>query len=535
MFHLPFYFPKKSHGTKEISIEVIFNIPDTFKEKGKVVWKKKWRTNGYTDEKIETIDRKDLSNRSRIPGTLKRIRYRYVPAVKSKEYYKSLLSDLYFTVSSVLDSPLEESVNSFSSVLQDYTKQISDEVGERIGIGSRLSVPENLSELFKILEFETSILGIEASVSLIRRGDGIQARHIPIILKYIADEDQKTRNQGSVKVSTIWGFEEPENGVELSRAFEMAKDFKEYSSDIQMFITTHSPAFYLEKNNEYQQIVFAIQGEKNDGTKLKDNFDSERVGEYMGLMPIVAPYVAKQEEIIANSKKMLQENLITDVQTVFVEGKTDKVYLELAIKLYSQALNTQLKNGKLRIFTKNEEAGCKKVIDWAYTWIFSGHKCKAVALFDRDEAGKIAKRELTDSEIYKNKNSNSLLKVMELQPSDEIKELFQDKINILFEAEHLFSFACWKELKKKNWVEIRSPEELSYLVEKHMQIDKTIIELLDEKVKNKEALETIVRYNPKDNKKNQICNYIKDLDITKQEEFLKGFKNTVIKLEDYFA
>lgn len=46
-----------------------------------------------------------------------------------------------------------------------------------------------------------------------------------------------------MKVATIWGFEEPENGVELSKAFEMANDFEEFSQDIQMFITTHSPAF----------------------------------------------------------------------------------------------------------------------------------------------------------------------------------------------------------------------------------------------------------------------------------------------------
>lgn len=83
--------------------------------------------------------------------------------------------------------------------------------------------------------------------SLTARGDGIQSRHIPIVLKYIAQEDQKSRNKGSMKVCTIWGFEEPENGLELSMAFKMADEFDSYANDIQIFITTHSPAFYMKK------------------------------------------------------------------------------------------------------------------------------------------------------------------------------------------------------------------------------------------------------------------------------------------------
>ena len=132
---------------------------------------------------------------------------------------------------------------------------------------------------------------MDGLVALDKRGDGIQARHIPIILKYIADEDQKTRNQGSMKVATIWGFEEPENGVELSKAFEMANDFEDFSQDIQMFITTHSPAFYMKNNDEAVQVIYVSQGEKTEGSKMKYDYTSANVGQFMGLMPIVAPYI----------------------------------------------------------------------------------------------------------------------------------------------------------------------------------------------------------------------------------------------------
>ena len=157
-------------------------------------------------------------------------------------------------------------------------------------------------------------------IPLDMRGDGIQARHIPIILKYIADEDQKTRNQGSMKVNTIWGFEEPENGMELSKAFELADDFLEYTDSIQMFITTHSPAFYMKKNDIRTQIFYITQ---NEGTKISTTVNYMYIGETMGLMPIVAPYIEEQEKKIKEARKLLEENLLYDSPTIMVEGKTD--------------------------------------------------------------------------------------------------------------------------------------------------------------------------------------------------------------------
>ena len=131
--------------------------------------------------------------------------------------------------------------------------------------------------MFKTLIFQTVVEDRDSLIPLDMRGDGIQARHIPIILKYIADEDQKTRNQGSMKVNTIWGFEEPENGMELSKAFELADDFLEYTDSIQMFITTHSPAFYGEIIMDYSihdaieagfnKIVFIIRKDIKDAFK----------------------------------------------------------------------------------------------------------------------------------------------------------------------------------------------------------------------------------------------------------------------------
>lgn len=526
-----YYFPVTSHGTKEIVIEIKFIIPDSYKEKGIFTWKKVWRINDYTDELITNEKGERPSDRSRVPGTLKRIRYRYVPAVKSKEYYKSLLSDLYFTVSAVLDSPLEASVNNFSRVLQEYTVQISNQVSERIHISSKLSIPENLSELFKTLEFETQNNNMDGLVALDKRGDGIQARHIPIILKYIADEDQKTRNQGSMKVATIWGFEEPENGVELSKAFEMANDFEDFSQDIQMFITTHSPAFYMKNNDEAVQVIYVSQGEKTEGSKMKYDYTSANVGQFMGLMPIVAPYIAEQEEKIAKSKKLIEENIFIDIPTIMVEGKTDKQYLELAIKLYSEKLFEKIKEGKLRIFSKEGEGGCKKLIDWTYAWIYSGNASKAIVLFDKDEAGILAKNELTESMIYKKKRSSASVQVKFLEPSNEIIGLYKKNIELYYEIEHLLSIKCWLKIKEKDFVEPREYAELNRAVGRLLTRDKTIDMVLDDNIDDYNILNTIVTFNPHKDKKEKIFRYVESCKDEEQKEFLSGLKKTIEMLE----
>jgi len=530
-----YFFPKSSHKTKEIVIELQFVIPDTYKEKGVFTWKKVWRTNGYTDESILNENKERPSDRSRVPGTLKRIRYRYVPAVKSKEYYKSLLSDLYFTVSAVLDSPLESSVKDFSDVIQKYTIQISDQVNERVGICSKLSIPENLSELFKTLVFQTGSSSDDGVVPLDMRGDGIQARHIPIILKYIADQDQKTRNQGSMKVATVWGFEEPENGVELLRAFEMANDFSDFSQEIQMFITSHSPAFYMKNEDESTQVIYVSQGEKAEGTKLKLEHNGLSVGQQMGLMPIVAPYIAEQEAVIKESQKYIEENIFLDIPTIMVEGKTDKQYLELAIKLFSSKLQNKIENNELRIFTKDGQGGCKKLQDWAFAWIYSGNTSQALILFDKDFEGRHARASLLDNPIYKQKRSSAAIQAKFLEPSPDIIKLMKRNIDPYYEIEHLLSVECWKELKIKNLTEMKADSELYTMCERHLKRDKNIDTILDEIIPEYDLLNTIVTLDPHKDKKERIYQHVDSCDEEKQREYLQGLLKNIELLEKTFT
>lgn len=328
-----YLFPMTSNNTREIKIVIKFYIPPAFKDSGTYTWEKTWRTNNYTNERIMGPDKKPPAPRSKVPNALRNIKYRYVPAVKSTDYYKSLLSDLYVTTSQSLNSPLKESTEKFSYALRDYTNDIGKHTKELLGMNSELSFPENLNNIFRSLIFKTSADDVD--IELGYRGDGIQARHIPIILKYIADEDQNTRNQGTTKISTIWGYEEPENGVELSKAFEMANEFSEYSDVIQMFVTTHSPAFYLKKNDVKSTIYYVEKGEGKTGSKYSQ---SDEISTKMGLMPFIAQLINEKRDEFNTITNIMNEKVLFDIDTILVEGVTDKEYLELAIRRYSPEL-----------------------------------------------------------------------------------------------------------------------------------------------------------------------------------------------------
>ena len=78
-----YLFPSKSHSTKEIKITITFEIPDTYSDAGEYTWTKVWRTDNYFEETILNKNGEKPNTKSRVSGALKRIKYRYVPAVKS--------------------------------------------------------------------------------------------------------------------------------------------------------------------------------------------------------------------------------------------------------------------------------------------------------------------------------------------------------------------------------------------------------------------------------------------------------------------
>ena len=530
-----YLFPPKSKEAKAITISIQFEIPESFMGGGIYTWEKIWNRTGKILDEIKNMQGEKPGPRSRIPAALRRIKYRYVPAVKSHDYYKALLGDLYASVAASLDSTLKESIDVFSAALGSYTESISTDVFKRLELSSRLTIPADLNEIFKALIFRTNRSANGIDVPLTSRGDGIQARHIPIILRYIAQEDQKSRNQGSTKVTTIWGFEEPENGLELSNAFALADEFMEYSKDLQIFLTTHSPAFYMKKENTGVSIFYVEKSSDNsDETKIIAERSTAKIADDMGLMPLVAPFIAEQAKKLEIAQDIYSKNFLTDVPTIMVEGETDVDYLKLAIQHLSPSLQKKLDSQELRIVYKFDGAGTGQLCDWALSWLYSGFRSKMYILLDNDSAGNKARHEIVNGEAYKTRHQSLSMKISLIQPSDAIISLFSQKIKPIYEIEHLCSSEVWEMWKSKNLVSLRSDDEIRNMFDGLVPRDKSLDCVIDELVSDISIRDTILTFEPQKLKKKQMVSCLRE-HFSNNATAFTGFEKTIQDIESYFS
>ena len=280
---------------KEISILLEILVPETFIEHGIKIWKKTWRIDGLHSDNMNEL----FKPASRGITWLQRMQYQYVPAVKSDDFFKNLLAKLYESMTDTANSALRDLNDEYSERLETLTLGLTNQLRQVLGMRSAIQMPSNLSTLFRDMSFSTSDKYVQG-IDLNHRGDGIKARHIPSILRYLQDNIEKGRPKRSVGGAYIWGFEEPENGVEYLAAFEMAEEFLSYINERQILVTTHSPAFYTQTKSE-STACFLVRRENGTSRYL---LNSEQIAETMGLMQLVAPFIqAAKDEYISSAAK----------------------------------------------------------------------------------------------------------------------------------------------------------------------------------------------------------------------------------------
>jgi hypothetical protein len=170
---------------------------------------------------------------------------------------------------------------------------------ERLGLATTIELPKNLNPFFRQLEFTSS--GAANAFSLNQRGDGIKVRHIPIVLRWLAERANYLSAPGKPKTVTIWGYEEPENNLELRKCFDLAREFVETSTQIQTFITTHSPAFYSVFNeaSKDQATLFHVSKDVTSSVTTVRPIGDEGLAELdsaMGLLELLKPHFRAAEK-----------------------------------------------------------------------------------------------------------------------------------------------------------------------------------------------------------------------------------------------
>nr|WP_288403281.1 hypothetical protein [uncultured Pseudomonas sp.] len=318
-------------------IDLVIEPPlHRFKYAEPLRWTKRWKMDGSIIEERSYLNSgEDIKQTDNVYKWLDKIRFRYVPAVKGGDYFSSLMGELHDVLNNAHSATLSAQGQRFIRGIQKITENITAELSRQINLPSAIQVPSDFKILFSNLDFGSIVNN--NIYHLKQRGDGIKARHIPIILKSMAEQEKNIAIPGYVKPDTIWGFEEPENNLELKFAFELAKNFLEYSKDLQIFITTHSPAFYaLDEVNEDVVTFFVNQDSEKCTYIRKTSFeDTDTIHEAMGLLPLISPYIQQiyeKQQYIENLKSEI-DNLPTKIKCIVLTEDENPEHLVTYLKL----------------------------------------------------------------------------------------------------------------------------------------------------------------------------------------------------------
>ena len=378
---------------KFLYVKITFNTPPSFqKSLGKKFYVKRQWTVSRGQDYHEEISNSISNNRKHIATRLlNKIKFIYIPAIKDIRIFEMLLSGIHETIAQA--APFQAAVGDFSGRLQDLTSEMFNTLPAEVSSSTKIGAPTRLSQLFQTLDFETVAVGETNPKSLTRqRGDGIKARHIPELLNFISDKDSFDYH--------IWGFEEPENSLdfvaaqsEASRLLSIARGER-----VQVFMTTHSPSFYLLENDQAAKF-YVSKG--SDGLSIPlqgrdlERFDIEQaIGEGFYL-PAVAEAVKNVAKLEVRAKRA--EAAINDLQTelaaiaspvVLTEGRTDASILRTAWE--------RRRGGEAPFIIRSCETGGENAgsgnggadsLAIRLRGVAADHPHAVIGLFDYDEAG----------------------------------------------------------------------------------------------------------------------------------------------------
>ncbi|MEH8248436.1 ATP-dependent endonuclease [Aeromonas veronii] len=523
---------RNTKKAKETKIKLTLEIPSSYHAtNGDLIeWTKSWRAGGFYYEDMvgfisssgprggSKIERKEIPARSNIKQLLSNIKYVYVPAIKDKKYISKLRSEIYFVVNDVFNENFNDSSKAFERSIAENLQELTKDISHALGFNSELSLPRDLSNLFGSLDFLS-----EMQISLNERGDGIKARHIPIILKFIAEKTKTLQARGNPPYTFIWGYEEPENNLELTSAIKLASQFQSFVPEpiSQLLITTHSPAFYnLSKKDDAIKCVF-IEKDTNDQTSC--DHQQDLIDDRMGVMELLSPYIEEIKERIDNLESI--QEISNRKAIIYVEGTSDKIIIEKAINIF-----TPIMSDRVEIITKDYGAGCNYVLDMlkAYFHMHKHHKekFKCVGIVDSDDDGKKVKQELSQIQ-----DIGKSVKCYLLPLAEDVVRARKDGFTIPGVLECNYPISIWsKELNKDNLEERKNMREVlsDSLISTLTQSDKTLAQCLDDKDYKIKVTHTI----PKD-RKIPLAQKISKMDNTCAALHLEFLRSMMLDIERF--
>ncbi|MFG1400302.1 ATP-dependent nuclease, partial [Xanthobacter sediminis] len=391
---------RDAKGKQIIWIKINFELPSNYKKAlgSEISIKRQWNRDGGMSETVfPAMD--TPGKQARLTRFMNDIDFTYIPAIKDLNVYADLIERMYGAASET--EILRNATTQFVQAIAGQTASLSQQLTDLFGAPAALAPPTEMSRLFRNLDFAH---GTDGHSMLRQKGDGIKARHLPELIRFINEKESR-------KKIFLWGFEEPENSLDLGAAEIEAKRFAAFATrpDTQVFVTSHSPAFYLA-NTDYEDgtvrryfITKQIPDEKgvmepsNAATMIDDISEAERRMEQAGLLQL--PFVIRQlgvQRDALREKEKEAEFLRAEIQklrtpTLFVEGKHDVAIFEQSLERLK--LNDRIGVKPLSGTPQTTEALLSAILEQGGL----SPSAKTLFLFDDDKSGRGAARKLVGS------------------------------------------------------------------------------------------------------------------------------------------
>jgi len=394
---------RSAKGRQFFWIKVTFSLPSNYRNAlgSEISVKKQWNREGDITMSVSpTLETK--GKQSRLTRFLNDIDFTYIPACKGLDVYADLIERMYGAAAetSELSDATEEFVNAISGQASELTTQLT----AMFDTATRLSPPTEMSKLFRNLDFS---LGEERHSLFRQKGDGVKARHLPELLRFINENETR-------KKLYVWGFEEPENSLDFGAADIEAQRFSKFAArnDTQIFLSSHSPAFYLAKPvddstvcryfiTKQNKAEGSVVEPKNAAAKILNLEDAELKMGQAGLLQL--PYVIKQMEEQRRKSEERQQELQSKADdaealrsrldeltkpTLFVEGKHD-------VNAFSAAVDRLGETGSISV---KELGGTPNTTGALLSALLQKGGINSAAstffLFDDDKAGRAAYKQM---------------------------------------------------------------------------------------------------------------------------------------------
>lgn len=378
---------------KFLYVKITFNTPISYRPSlgERFYVKRQWTVSRGLDFHEEVSTSIPSNRRHIVTRFINKVRFIYIPAIKDIRIFEMLLTNIHSTIS--LSEEFMHAVSAFSDQLQSITANLFDRLPKEVSASTKIGAPTQLSQLFQTLDFETLSVGDRSPKSLIRqRGDGIKVRHIPELLNYISQYDKYEYH--------IWGFEEPENSLDFTssqsesqRLLGLAK-----SERIQIFITTHSPSFYMLDDPSIQKCYIRktddgessiVQGKElgkfDAASALEEGFYLPSLAEELRRISEVEDRARRAEERVGELNLELAR---ISAPVVLTEGRTDARILATA---WSKRRDGEPPFHIRSCETGGENAGSGNggadSLAIRLKGISSDHPNAVIGLFDYDEKG----------------------------------------------------------------------------------------------------------------------------------------------------